>query len=159
MSDPMLVAKSENEVVLLPRMANRHGVITGATGTGKTVTLQTLAQGFSAIGVPVFMADVKGDLSGIAQTGGDNPRAVERGPWGGGCVTRYDPRYEALVHHRRSADFGRCARLRGREHATKCRHDDERRGDHCAGQRCRAKPRSADRSDTHCDTPLSWRST
>jgi DNA helicase HerA-like ATPase len=51
---------------LLPALANRHGLITGATGTGKTVTLQTLAEQFSRIGVPVFMADVKGDLSGIA---------------------------------------------------------------------------------------------
>ena len=54
---------------LRPDKANRHGLITGATGTGKTITLQTLAEGFSSIGVPVFMADVKGDLTGISQTG------------------------------------------------------------------------------------------
>ena len=52
-----------------PALANRHGLITGATGTGKTITLQTLAENFSRIGVPVFMADVKGDLTGISQTG------------------------------------------------------------------------------------------
>ena len=59
-------------------MANRHGLIAGATGTGKTVTLQVLAEGFSRIGVPVFMADVKGDLSGISQAGGPSPRVQER---------------------------------------------------------------------------------
>jgi DNA helicase HerA-like ATPase len=52
-----------------PALANRHGLVTGATGTGKTVTLQKLAEGFSRIGVPVFMADVKGDLTGISQAG------------------------------------------------------------------------------------------
>jgi DNA helicase HerA-like ATPase len=76
---PLLVAKCQNaELVLLPQLANRHGLIAGATGTGKTVTLQTLAQGFSSIGVPVFMADVKGDLAGLAQAGGDNPKIAER---------------------------------------------------------------------------------
>ena len=70
MSDPMLIAKNaETELFLLPNLANRHGLITGATGTGKTVTLQTLAENFSRIGVPVFMADVKGDLTGISQAG------------------------------------------------------------------------------------------
>jgi DNA helicase HerA-like ATPase len=59
-------------------MANRHGLIAGATGTGKTVTLRVLAERFSAIGVPVFLADVKGDLSGIPRPGGDNPKVVER---------------------------------------------------------------------------------
>jgi DNA helicase HerA-like ATPase len=59
-------------------MANRHGLVAGATGTGKTVTLQTLAENFSARGVPVFMADVKGDLAGMSQTGGNNPKVVER---------------------------------------------------------------------------------
>jgi hypothetical protein len=69
MADPLLIAKSDIECTLLPRMANRHGVITGATGTGKTVTLQRLAHSFSQIGVPVFLADVKGDLTGISQPG------------------------------------------------------------------------------------------
>jgi hypothetical protein len=59
-------------------MANRHGLIAGATGTGKTVTLRVLAERFSSIGVPVFLADVKGDLSGIPRPGGDNPKVVER---------------------------------------------------------------------------------
>ncbi|MFZ5778845.1 MAG: helicase HerA-like domain-containing protein [Pseudomonadota bacterium] len=66
------------DLFLLLKYANRHGLIAGATGTGKTVTLQTIAEGFSSFGVPVFVADVKGDLSGIGQPGGDNPRAVER---------------------------------------------------------------------------------
>ena len=70
MAEPILIAKnSATRCDLLPALANRHGLITGATGTGKTVTLQTLAEGFSRIGVPVFMADVKGDLTGISQPG------------------------------------------------------------------------------------------
>ena len=70
MTEPLLIARhAATECLLLPDKANRHGLITGATGTGKTVTLQTLAEGFSRIGVPVFMADVKGDLTGISQTG------------------------------------------------------------------------------------------
>jgi len=79
MAAPLLVAKSGSaECVLLPALANRHGLVAGATGTGKSVTLQALAQGFSQIGVPVFMADVKGDLAGLAQAGGDNPKVAER---------------------------------------------------------------------------------
>ena len=70
MAEPILIAKNgATECLLLPQLANRHGLITGATGTGKTVTLQTLAENFSRIGVPVFMADVKGDLTGISQAG------------------------------------------------------------------------------------------
>ncbi len=79
MSEPILVAKRDSaEVVLLPQMANRHGVITGATGTGKTVTLQRIAEEFSRRGVPVFMADIKGDLSGVTQAGGGNPKVDAR---------------------------------------------------------------------------------
>lgn len=70
MAEPLLIAKhAATECQLLPGLANRHGLITGATGTGKTVTLQTLAESFSRIGVPIFMADVKGDLTGISQQG------------------------------------------------------------------------------------------
>lgn len=70
MAEPMLIAQNAStQCHLLPGLANRHGLITGATGTGKTVTLQTLAEQFSNVGVPVFMADVKGDLTGISQTG------------------------------------------------------------------------------------------
>jgi DNA helicase HerA-like ATPase len=70
MPDPLLIARhGDIECALLPALANRHGLITGATGTGKTITLQALAEQFSRIGVPVFMADVKGDLTGIAQAG------------------------------------------------------------------------------------------
>lgn len=68
-------------------LANRHGLVTGATGTGKTVTLQVLAEGFSAAGVPVFAADIKGDLSGIAATGKPSPKLVERAQEIG--LTRY----------------------------------------------------------------------
>ena len=78
MDDPILVAQSAKPIYLLPKMANRHGLIAGATGTGKTVTLQTLAENFSTRGVPVFMADVKGDLAGMSQIGGNNPKVVER---------------------------------------------------------------------------------
>ncbi|ADU92059.1 conserved ATP-binding protein [Taylorella equigenitalis MCE9] len=79
MAEPILVAKgSENFVYMLPKLANRHGCITGATGTGKTVTLQVLAQAFSKIGVPVFMADVKGDITGISQPGVASPKLMER---------------------------------------------------------------------------------
>ncbi|RZI93847.1 MAG: DUF853 family protein, partial [Variovorax sp.] len=70
MADPLLIARHDTiECALLPALANRHGLITGATGTGKTVTLQTIAEKLSSIGVPVFMADVKGDLTGISQPG------------------------------------------------------------------------------------------
>jgi DNA helicase HerA-like ATPase len=76
---PLLLAKNDKaELCLLPGLANRHGLVTGATGTGKTVTLQALAQRFSSIGVPVFMADVKGDLAGLAKAGGGNARIEER---------------------------------------------------------------------------------
>jgi len=79
MPDPLPIAKtSEAEICLLPALANRHGLITGATGTGKTVTLQVMAERFSRIGVPIFMADVKGDLSGIAQAGAATPKFLER---------------------------------------------------------------------------------
>ena len=70
MNEPLLIAKNAQAACyLLPALANRHGLITGATGTGKTITLQTMAEQFSKIGVPVFMADVKGDLTGISQQG------------------------------------------------------------------------------------------
>lgn len=70
MASPILVAQhGTKKCQLLPDKANRHGLITGATGTGKTISLQTLAEGFSRIGVPVFMADIKGDLTGISQAG------------------------------------------------------------------------------------------
>jgi DNA helicase HerA-like ATPase len=99
MTDPILIAKNaSHELVLLPQLANRHGLITGATGTGKTVTLQTLAQGLSKLGVPVFLADVKGDLTGISQPGQPNDklkaRLEERGlpepQWAGCPVTLWD---------------------------------------------------------------------
>lgn len=78
MAEPLRIAKSDAELFLLPQMANRHGLIAGATGTGKTVTLQVLAEQFSRIGVPVFMADIKGDLSGISQPGTANEKLVTR---------------------------------------------------------------------------------
>ncbi|TKS54263.1 DUF853 family protein [Luteimonas yindakuii] len=81
--DPILVGKSTTTadgapVVLQPRYGNRHGLVAGATGTGKTVTLMTLAEGFSRIGVPVFIADVKGDVAGLAVAGDDSPKLRER---------------------------------------------------------------------------------
>jgi len=99
MTNPLLIAKNQTlDLTLLPALANRHGCITGATGTGKTVTLQTLAQQLSDIGVPVFMADVKGDLSGIAKAGAANARIKERldllglpePAWHGAPVTFWD---------------------------------------------------------------------
>lgn len=79
MISPLIVARNARaELALLPALANRHGCITGATGTGKTVTLQVLAEAFSRIGTPVFMADVKGDLTGISQAGASSPKLQER---------------------------------------------------------------------------------
>lgn len=77
-ADQIFVGFSDQNVYLLPKLANRHGLIAGATGTGKTVTLQILAEQFVEMGVPVFMADVKGDLSGISMPGGDNPKLEQR---------------------------------------------------------------------------------
>ncbi|MDR2679136.1 MAG: DUF853 domain-containing protein, partial [Zoogloeaceae bacterium] len=79
MSQPLPIAKASHALVsLLPRLANRHGLITGATGSGKTVTLQVMAERFSAAGVPVFLADVKGDLSGLAAPGLESPGFAAR---------------------------------------------------------------------------------
>ena len=79
MSDPIVIARAgAKELVLLPALANRHGLITGATGTGKTVTLQVMAEHFSRLGVPSFVADVKGDLSGVAVAGSMSPKLSER---------------------------------------------------------------------------------
>ncbi len=75
---PLQIAKGKNDIYLLPKMANRHGLIAGATGTGKTVTLRVLAEQFSKIGVPIFLGDVKGDLSGFPFLGGENPKVIER---------------------------------------------------------------------------------
>ena len=78
MSEPILIAQHDKtQCFLRPDKANRHGLITGATGTGKTITLQTMAEGFSRIGVPVFMADIKGDLTGISQAGSLTSKMAE----------------------------------------------------------------------------------
>jgi len=99
MAEPLIIAKSgDTDLALLPALANRHGCITGATGTGKTVTLQKLAEGFSRIGVPVFMADVKGDLTGIAKAGQLTDKmkkrfeehALPQPAWGACPVTLWD---------------------------------------------------------------------
>lgn len=99
MADPILLARnSETEIVLMPQLANRHGCITGATGTGKTVSLQVLAEAFSRMGTPVFMADVKGDLAGVSQAGVPTPKLQERlgklglpePAWGGNPVVLWD---------------------------------------------------------------------
>lgn len=79
MTTPLVIAMSQGrEICMLPQMANRHGLITGATGTGKTVTLQKMAESFASIGVPVFMADVKGDLSGIGAAGVSSEKLLKR---------------------------------------------------------------------------------
>ncbi|WP_446743318.1 helicase HerA-like C-terminal domain-containing protein [Silvibacterium acidisoli] len=78
MLEPLEIACGDQPLNLLPGMANRHGLVAGATGTGKTVTLQVMAEAFSRIGVPVFAADVKGDLSGIAKAGTPNTKITQR---------------------------------------------------------------------------------
>ncbi|NYT50049.1 helicase HerA-like domain-containing protein [Parapusillimonas granuli] len=99
MADPVVIAKNAHtDCVLLPQLANRHGCITGATGTGKTVTLQVLAEAFSRMGTPVFLADVKGDLTGISQAGAPSPKLQDRlaklglpePAWGGCPVAFWD---------------------------------------------------------------------
>ena len=93
---PLLIAKSKDkEIHLLPQLANRHGLITGATGTGKTVTLQKMAEAFASIGVPVFMADVKGDLSGAGAAGVESPKLKERLAALG--ITEFTPRANTAV--------------------------------------------------------------
>ncbi len=78
MAEPLLIAKGIDDLFLLPGMTNRHGLVAGATGTGKTVTLQILAENLSRIGVPIFAADVKGDLSGISKPGAETPKLRAR---------------------------------------------------------------------------------
>ena len=78
MVEPLWIAQGTSQLNLLPQMANRHGLVAGATGTGKTVTLQVMAEAFSRIGVPVFAADIKGDLSGISQPGTNTPKLADR---------------------------------------------------------------------------------
>lgn len=78
MQNDIFIGAGQSEAHLLGRMANRHGLIAGATGTGKTVTLQVMAESFSRMGVPVFLADIKGDLAGLCQAGEDKPRIRER---------------------------------------------------------------------------------
>ncbi|MGB5807857.1 helicase HerA-like domain-containing protein [Castellaniella sp.] len=99
MADPLIIARNADaQAALLPQLANRHGCITGATGTGKTITLQVLAESFSRIGTPVFMADVKGDLTGISQAGAASPKLAQRltdlglpePVWGGSPTTLWD---------------------------------------------------------------------
>src|SRR6187401_3422465 len=82
MTEPLSIARTPagTDIALLPALANRHGLITGATGTGKTVTLQVIAERMSSIGVPVFMADVKGDLAGMSQAGAMSTKFSDRGP-------------------------------------------------------------------------------
>src|SRR6476660_3047437 len=81
--DPILVGKAittpeSGNVELLPKYGNRHGLVAGATGTGKTVTLMTIAEGFSKLGVPVLLADVKGDVAGLAAAGSGDAKVAER---------------------------------------------------------------------------------
>ncbi|UYC10840.1 DUF853 domain-containing protein [Xanthomonas sp. CFBP 8445] len=96
--DPILLGKGVTDdiaVLLQPRLGNRHGLVAGATGTGKTVTLMTLAEGFSRIGVPVFLADVKGDVAGLAMPGDGNEKVLQRAREIG--VTDYAPAADPVV--------------------------------------------------------------
>ncbi len=96
MTEPLLIAKThDKDITLLPRLANRHGLITGATGTGKTVTLQKMAESFAAIGVPVFLADVKGDLAGIGAAGVASDKLMQRLAAIG--ITEFTPRANTPV--------------------------------------------------------------
>lgn len=88
---PLNAIADGKQLGILPKMANRHGLITGATGTGKTCTLQNLAETFSAMGVPVFATDIKGDLSGVAKAGGNNPHFEE-------SVSRYSLKDEGFEY-------------------------------------------------------------
>ena len=81
--NPILIGKGDQQVFLLPKYGNRHGLVAGATGTGKTVSLMVLAEGFARLGVPVFIADVKGDVAGLAMPGapiGIDDYAAEASP-------------------------------------------------------------------------------
>src|SRR6186713_3039075 len=78
MAEPFVIAQGTVPLSFVPKMANRHGLIAGATGTGKTITLQSLAEHFSELGVPVFLSDIKGDLSGLAKPGGASAKVEER---------------------------------------------------------------------------------
>src|SRR5690348_17196399 len=78
MADPLLIAKGDNPLYLLPGMSNRQGSVAVATGTANTVTRQVMAESFSRVGVPVFAADVKGARSGISQPGNDTPKVQDR---------------------------------------------------------------------------------
>ena len=96
MVEPLLIARTGNkDINLLPRLANRHGLIAGATGTGKTVTLQKMAESFASIGVPVFVADIKGDLSGIGAPGVASDKLLQRLAAIG--ITDYTPRANTVV--------------------------------------------------------------
>ena len=96
MIEPLRLARAgDADIALLPALANRHGLITGATGTGKTVTLQKLAESFSRIGVPVFVADVKGDLSGLGAPGMASPKLTARLEALG--ITQYEPRANPVM--------------------------------------------------------------
>ena len=96
MVEPLLIARTGNkDINLLPRLANRHGLIAGATGTGKTVTLQKMAESFASVGVPVFVADIKGDLSGIGAPGVASDKLLQRLAAIG--ITDYTPRANTVV--------------------------------------------------------------
>ncbi len=113
--DAIFVGASDADQYLLLKYANRHGLVAGATGTGKTVTLQTIAEGFSAYGVPVFMADVKGDLSGVSQA---------RRQQSAGARAREAARHRRLCRPRLPDDLLGPVRREGPSHP----HDGERSG-------------------------------
>ena len=149
MADPILVAKhGDIECFLLPALANRHGLITGATGTGKTITLQTSPRTCRRLGVPVFMADVKGDLTGITQAGklpdkvaevlqGARPARARTGELPGHAVGRV----------RRAGAPGACHRERHGAAAAgphaRAERDPVRRAEPGVQDRRRLRPRAA----------------
>ena len=117
MIEAPVIAKGTDELSLLPGMSNRHGLVAGATGTGKTVTLQVMAEALSSIGVPVFAADVKGDLSGVSQAGKNSPKFDERvkalglGDWKfSGCPVVFWDVFGKQGHPVRAtvSEMGRC---------------------------------------------------
>jgi len=105
MSTPIVIAKkttdTTQDIVLHSQFANRHGLIAGATGTGKTVTLKVLAESFSRLGIPVFLADAKGDVSSLAKVGSSSPKFDERffGIYLGNKVILFVPQFQKLVRY------------------------------------------------------------
>ena len=117
----ILIGKGDKRVAIQPALANRHGLVAGATGTGKSVTLKILAEGFSDIGVPVFLADAKGDLAGISQAGDINDRLLRRAGKIGFLLFQFPPWFAATRGNAKYVEECR-ARLPGYRLAVEFRH-------------------------------------